>query len=509
MSQHVGPSMLQSIIDNTLACIYVKDLQCRYLHINRQFESVFHVTRQDVIGKSDFDLFPAQLAGSFQRNDRFVLETATRLECEEVAPHDDGLHTYISIKVPLRDDDERIFAVAGISTDITDRLRARHEIEMLQHRTQLLLEAVGEGICGIDLAGRITFLNPAAERLLAWPMNELVGHSLEEILPRPFGCRETEPLGWLIKPGAPMSAEFAEIVSRQGERIPVEYLANPVYEAGILTGAVLALRDQRERLKELRREQELQAASRVQQFLYPRLPPMVKGFDLAGATHPSARVCGDYFDFIPWGDHAWCLALGDVSGHGFGPALQMVETRAFLRAAVQGTDSPGVALHHLNQTLCNDLPEGMFVSLFVARLDTVHQRFQYASAGHPAGLMRSSGTLAPLKSTGMLLGLIENAAYVTSDWYQLYRGDLLVVTSDGIVEMISPQQTLFGSDRLWRCVAEHRHESSAVIRDAMLSAALEFAQGVNPHDDVTILVAKCLTDEGQFRMTFADHSATM
>ncbi len=484
--------MLQHIIDHMSSCIYVKDLRGRYLHINRQFESVFHVHRADVIGKSDFDLFPQPLAEAFRRNDQTVQRTGTLLECEEVAPHDDGLHTYMSVKFPLRTEAGEIYAISGISTDITERLHAQHAIEAWRHRTELLLESVGDGICGIDTTGRMIFLNPAAERLFGWPTNQLVGRLLSEILPSPYCCLETGPLARVLKQGERRHVEHAEIVRLDGSRIPVEYVASPVYDAGRLTGAVLAMRDLRERLESRRAEQEMQAAYRVQQFLYPRTPPMIPGFDVAGGTYPSARVCGDYFDFIPWGPSRWCLALGDVSGHGLGPALQMVETRAFLRAALQGTDAPGVALQQLNQTLYVDLPEGTFVSLFVAQLCAETRRFCYSSAGHPAGLMRSDGTLIPLKSSGFLLGLMESATYTTTEMVELHPGDTLVITSDGVAEMISPQQTLFGTDRLWQTVNRHRHETAATIRDAIHRTALEFAHGEPPHDDVTILVAKCL-----------------
>jgi sigma-B regulation protein RsbU (phosphoserine phosphatase) len=319
-----------------------------------------------------------------------------------------------------------------------------------------------------------------------------VGRPVSEILPQPDGGLETGPLFRVLRQGERHHVEQAEIVRWDGSRIPVEYVASPMYDMGRLTGAVLAVRDLRDRLENRRAEQELQAASRVQQFLYPRTPPTIPGFDVAGGTYPSARVCGDYFDFIPWGSSQWCLTLGDVSGHGLGPALQMVETRAFLRATLQGTDAPGIALQRLNQVLCVDLPEGMFVSLFIAQLCAETRRFRYSSAGHPAGLMRNDGRLIALKSSGFLLGLMDSAAYSTTEMVNLHPGDTLVITSDGVSEMISPQRTLFGSQRLWQTVAQHRHQSAVAIRDAIHAAALEFAAGEPPHDDVTILVAKCL-----------------
>src|SRR5438093_5117724 len=75
---------LQAIMDNCTACIYLKDLEGRYLYINRQFEVLFHISRQDILGKTDFEIFPATHAAAFRANDLKVLETGRHMECELV-----------------------------------------------------------------------------------------------------------------------------------------------------------------------------------------------------------------------------------------------------------------------------------------------------------------------------------------------------------------------------------------------------------------------------------------
>jgi PAS domain S-box-containing protein len=119
-SQH----LLQSIIDNSTTVIYVKDVAGRYRLINRRYEELFHVTRAGVVGKTDYDLFPPERASAFRAFDQQVLAAGRALEAEEVAPQDDGLHTYISIKCPLYDETGQPYAVCGISTDITERKQA-------------------------------------------------------------------------------------------------------------------------------------------------------------------------------------------------------------------------------------------------------------------------------------------------------------------------------------------------------------------------------------------------
>ena len=79
--------------------------------VNRRFATLFHVDPAEVIGKTDHDVFPAELADAFQANDRRVIEARGALEFEEVAPHEDGLHTYLSVKFPLFDD-QRLLLVS-------------------------------------------------------------------------------------------------------------------------------------------------------------------------------------------------------------------------------------------------------------------------------------------------------------------------------------------------------------------------------------------------------------
>jgi hypothetical protein len=86
---------------------------------------LFHVTQGEVVGKTDYDLFPREIADAFRANDFKVIEAAAPLEFEEVVPQDDGPHSYISVKVPLLDESGRPYAVCGVSTDLSDRKRAQ------------------------------------------------------------------------------------------------------------------------------------------------------------------------------------------------------------------------------------------------------------------------------------------------------------------------------------------------------------------------------------------------
>lgn len=121
---------LQAILDNSTAVIYLKDTESRFLLINRQFEELFHITREQVLGKNNHDLFPKEWADAFRANDLQVLQHKRPREFEEMVPQDDGMHTYLSIKFPLQNSAGGASGVCGISTDITERKRAEERLRV-------------------------------------------------------------------------------------------------------------------------------------------------------------------------------------------------------------------------------------------------------------------------------------------------------------------------------------------------------------------------------------------
>lgn len=135
---------LQAIMDHSPAVIYVKDINLRYTFINHTFEELFHIHRDEVVGKTDFDLFPEKYAEKFQDNDKQVVLSGKAMETEESAPHGTDMHTYISMKFPLLDESDSIYAICGISTDITLLKRQEEKIRRSQK-----MDALGKLTGGI------------------------------------------------------------------------------------------------------------------------------------------------------------------------------------------------------------------------------------------------------------------------------------------------------------------------------------------------------------------------
>lgn len=115
---------LNSIIENSTAVIYLKDLSGKYLLVNKGYEKLFNVRRKFVLGKTDFDLYPSA-AEVWRKNDERVINEKKAIEFEEGAE----TANFISVKFPLCDENQEPYAVGGISTDITAFKKASMELE--------------------------------------------------------------------------------------------------------------------------------------------------------------------------------------------------------------------------------------------------------------------------------------------------------------------------------------------------------------------------------------------
>jgi PAS domain S-box-containing protein len=131
---------LQDILDNTTAVVFVKDLELRYILVNREYERRHQVQRDQIRGKTDFDIFPRAIAEKLRSNDRQVIEACAPVQFEEKVPMMNGERQYVVVKFPLRDGAAKPYAVCGIATDITEFKRAEEKLAGLNRTLKTLYQ---------------------------------------------------------------------------------------------------------------------------------------------------------------------------------------------------------------------------------------------------------------------------------------------------------------------------------------------------------------------------------
>ena len=118
----------RQILDCSPSVIYTKDLEGRYTYINKQFETLSGLKSEEVIGKTDYELFPAQVAENSTQNDKQVIQTGTPKEIEEYGPVDGKMYTFVSTKYPLMDEGGKIYGIGGLSSDIIESANLAQEL---------------------------------------------------------------------------------------------------------------------------------------------------------------------------------------------------------------------------------------------------------------------------------------------------------------------------------------------------------------------------------------------
>jgi sigma-B regulation protein RsbU (phosphoserine phosphatase) len=246
-----------------------------------------------------------------------------------------------------------------------------------------------------------------------------------------------------------------------------------------------------EALHKQEREVQLRLARQIQRKFY-RPAPTVPGFDVAAAAYPAYETGGDYFAFIPLPHERLCIALGDVEGHGFGSALVMALTRAYVHSfAAMGLEVDQI-LSQVNRMLLDDLGDGCFVTLMLASLDLNSRSLVYASAGHIPGyvLNPSGSTKHTLESSGPPLGLFPNAEFAANPPITLRPGQLLVLLTDGITESATPSGTEWGAGGALNYLAAHRHRPANQLVDGLYDEALRFSCYQPQKDDIASVIIK-------------------
>jgi len=179
-------SKLHDILDHAPAAIYAKDLGGRYLFVNRSFERNTGLRSADVVGRTDQELFPAEVACVFAANDQRVLQTGQPLESDEHVPSSDGPHIYQSLKFPLPGEDGRSSAVCGISTDVTESRRVQRERDEARERLRRVITQLPVVLWATDAMGFITLFEGKGLKAMGVEPGTMIGlHTSEAYADRP------------------------------------------------------------------------------------------------------------------------------------------------------------------------------------------------------------------------------------------------------------------------------------------------------------------------------------
>jgi phosphoserine phosphatase len=241
---------------------------------------------------------------------------------------------------------------------------------------------------------------------------------------------------------------------------------------------------------------EISVARDVQMGTLPKNMPEIDGYEFGGAFLPTDQTGGDLYDFIPLGNNRLFMLMGDATGHGIGPALSATQVRAMLRVALRLQSSLDDAFIHINDQLCEDLPDDRFVTGFFGLLDAESHSVSFHSGGQ-GPIMHYQADMGEFDwhpATTFPLGYMPHSELDAPHTAALEPGDVLGLISDGIYEYENEAGEQFGRRGVMRIIDAHPDAGAQELVDLIMEAAREHGGAAPQADDITIVLARRLPE---------------
>jgi PAS domain S-box-containing protein len=231
--------VLQSILDDMPAVVFVQDLEGRFTLVNTAWERFTGLRRDQATGRTVHDIFPPDVADSLRIGDRAMLDAGVPTEAELVLPGTDGQRTYITSRFPLRNEQGRIEGLVGLAVDITRRKRAEDSLQRANAFAESVIQTANVIFVHLDAAGLVRKINAAAEEITGYKSAEVEGASWFELLvPRdryPYVWEEFERL---MREGVTAGSFENPILTKQGDERQIMWRNTTLREGDRIVGII-------------------------------------------------------------------------------------------------------------------------------------------------------------------------------------------------------------------------------------------------------------------------------
>ena len=243
-------------------------------------------------------------------------------------------------------------------------------------------------------------------------------------------------------------------------------------------------------------EQTLKLAHSIQMGLLPKnFPPFPdkSQFEIYASIEPAVEVGGDFYDFFFVDDEHLCLVIGDVSDKGIPAALFMAVTKTLIKAYSIGNYSPDEILFKVNEELCQENEQEMFVTVFHGILNIHTGVLRYSNGGHNSPyILYSDGTFSGIERTGgMALGVMEDAKYEQKT-IRLSKEDTIYFYTDGVNEAMDRDGNEFSYMRLENFFKDIKGSSATKVTKKTMETLSRFISDAPQSDDITVMALKYL-----------------
>jgi sigma-B regulation protein RsbU (phosphoserine phosphatase) len=256
-------------------------------------------------------------------------------------------------------------------------------------------------------------------------------------------------------------------------------------------------------IKEQKIQSELNIAKSIQMSMLPKDFKSNAYFELNAFLKPAKAVGGDFYDFFYIEEDKLCFLIADVSGKGIPAALFMSVTMSYIRAYSNLETSAAKIVNKLNDTMASNNDNNMFVTLFLAILNTKNGQIEYVNAGHTQPYLLSSQKEEIQKlnaSTNPVIGAFDDVKYEES-YIKLLSGEKLFLYTDGVNEAYSKDDEQFGEERLRKLLKNNINLSTKNLIETVETKLKDFSKEVEQSDDITMFCLEYKIKETSYENT--------
>ena len=250
----------REMVENSLGFVFTCSMEGRLTSLNAFTAETLGYRPEDLVGRIVTELMDATGVATFQ-DCLNTMETGEEWQGALPLRRSDGVYRRIAVHSrSMQLAGERSFVIVH-GMDVTEQYEAEEALHLATRQRELILESVGDGIFGIDLNGKVTFINEAGARALGYTPEQLTGRDLHELIHHSHAdgtpySRATSPILQALRRSEPIRMRDEVFWRKDGSAIQVEYSANPLMEDGRVSGMVVAFQDvsERRRLERMKDE---------------------------------------------------------------------------------------------------------------------------------------------------------------------------------------------------------------------------------------------------------------
>lgn len=493
----------RALVESSPDAVAMCDLEGRVTFASERAAQQHGVLHPDeLIGSPAMNLVVEEDRERFSANILRLIEEGVRRNDQYTGLRRDGTTFAAEVSSAIiRDAAGNPQALMGVYRDITERKRAEEALRESKERLQMALEVSRSFAFEWDVATDRVLRSDSCSRILGLSPSEAPYDTGQRFFQRIQDSDRDRFVRMLseLKPSARAYHTEYRVTGGDGATVVLEESACGFFDDHDmlcrLVGVTTDITERKKAEAALRANYaELFAAAEIQDRLLPQEAPQVPGFDIAGQCFPAEAAAGDHFDFLQTPDGSLLLVMGDVSGHGIGPAIVAADFCARLRTLAETPCELPELAAKVNAGLYRETEGEVFVTALLGRLEPQSRTLTYVNAGHPSALvLNAAGEIkACLASSGLPFAIMPAAPLLANQSVELTDGDLLFIYTDGLTEVRRRGERLFGIERALEIVRANLDRSADEIIETLHRAAYQYAGAEKPPDDITVIVVKVL-----------------